>query len=249
VADKVTVITKHNDDKQYIWQSEAGGHFTIQRDAINERLGRRTKIILDLKEDQGDYLEERTLKDLVKKHSQFIQYPIYLWKRKEEEVEAPEEKEKLEEEPKIEEVEEEAEKPKKRVTKEEPEQLNTQKPLWLRNPSEVSKEEYAAFYKGITNDWEDHLAVKHFSVEGQLEFRAVLFVPRRAPFDMFEGKKNQTTSSCKRDACLSPTTVRSSSRNGFLHPRSCRLGSSLVEYLTRDLAAKQNFEGHPQAPR
>jgi molecular chaperone HtpG len=121
VADKVSVVSKHNDDEQYIWESEAGGHFTIQRDTTGERLGRGTKITLHMKEEQTDYLKERTIKDLVKKHSQFIQYPINLQVTKEEEVDDEEKKEehKKDDAPKVEEVDEEEEKKRKGQEKEE----------------------------------------------------------------------------------------------------------------------------------
>ncbi|RZC57947.1 hypothetical protein C5167_005255 [Papaver somniferum] len=196
VADKVIVTTKHNDDEQYVWESQAGGSFTVTRDTSGEVLGRGTKITLVLKDDQLEYLEERRLKDLVKKHSEFISYPISLWTEKttEKEISDDEDEEMKDEEGKVEEVDEEKEKTekKKKTIKEvshEWEVINKQKPIWMRKPDEITKDEYAAFYKSLTNDWEEHLAVKHFEVEGQLEFKAVLFVPKRAPFDLFDTKK------------------------------------------------------------
>merc|ERR1712012_882 len=154
VADKVTVTSKHNDDEQHIWESSAGGSFTIKRD----------------KEVSDDEAEE-------------------------------EKKDETEEEPKIEDVgededadKEDKDKKKKKTVKEkytENEELNKTKPIWTRSADDISNEEYGEFYKSLTNDWEEHLAVKHFSVEGQLEFRALLFIPKRAPFDLFENKKGK----------------------------------------------------------
>ena len=200
VADKVVVYSKNNDDEQYIWESQAGGSFTIKS------MGRGTKIVCHLKDDQVEYLEERRLKDLIKKHSEFISYPIelYVEKTTEEEVDCSDDEDVDENEendkPKIEEVTDEtenAEEKKKKKTKtikkvsHEYEAVNTNKPLWTRDQKDVTKEEYSSFYKSLTNDWEDHLAHKHFSVEGQLEFKALMFVPKRAPFDAFEPKKKQ----------------------------------------------------------
>ena len=241
VANKVVVISKSNDDEQYRWESIANSTFQVVKDTIlndkSNAIGRGTKIILYLKDECVEFLEERKLKDLVKKHSEFISFPIELWieKTTEKEVDDDEDDEKKDEEkkdekkdeekkdeekkeekkdeekkegeekkdeekkdeegPKVEDTKEEKKEKKKKKIKEvthEFERVNNTKPIWLRKKEDVTKEEYANFYKSITNDWEDHLACIHFTMEGHLEIKGILFVPKRAPFDLFEANKKKT---------------------------------------------------------
>jgi len=214
VSDKVVVRTKHNDDEHWVWTSTAGGTFDIMKDS-NPTLKRGTEITLHLREDATDYNDEKKIKDLVKKHSEFIGFPISLYVTKEEEKDvecsssededADEDKGDEEDSEKKgdgamevdeEEFKKSTDKAKKKTKKvkevtHEWEKVNTQKPIWMRKPDEVKDEEYTAFYKSVSNDWEEHLAVKHFKVEGQLEFSGLLFVPKRAPMEMFDQKKKK----------------------------------------------------------
>jgi len=214
VSEKVVVRTKHNDDEHWVWTSTAGGTFDIMKDP-NPTLKRGTEITLHLREDATDYNDEKKLKDLIKKHSEFIGFPISLYVTKEEEKDvecsssededAKEDKEDKEDneenadgamEVDEEEFKKSTDKAKKKTKKvkevtHEWEKVNTQKPIWMRKPDEVKDDEYTAFYKSISNDWEEHLAVKHFKVEGQLEFSGLLFVPKRAPMEMFDQKKKK----------------------------------------------------------
>ena len=252
VANKVVVISKSNEDDQYRWESIANSTFQVVKDTIlndkSNAIGRGTKIILYLKDECVEFLEERKLKDLVKKHSEFISFPIELWieKTTEKEVDDDEDDEKKDDEkkdekkddekkdekkegeekkdeekkdekkegeekkdeekkegeekkedegPKVEDTKEEKKEKKKKKIKEvthEFERVNNTKPIWLRKKEDVTKEEYANFYKSITNDWEDHLSCIHFTMEGHLEIKGILFVPKRAPFDLFEANKKKT---------------------------------------------------------
>ncbi|KAB2628256.1 endoplasmin-like protein [Pyrus ussuriensis x Pyrus communis] len=216
VADNVEVISKHNDDKQHIWESKADGSFVVAEDTENEPLGRGTEIRLHLREEAGEYLEESKLKELVKKYSEFINFPIHLWASKEVDVEVPadedesndeeesSETEKSEEETeKGEDEDEDAEKKPKTKTKKETtyewELLNDVKAIWLRSPKEVTDEEYTKFYHSLAKDFSDEkpLAWSHFTAEGDVEFKAVLFVPPKAPHDLYESYYNANKSNLK----------------------------------------------------
>merc|ERR1711953_748423 len=155
--------------------------------------GRGTRVTLHLKEDAHDYLSEDKLKESVKKYSQFIQFPIYVKVKKEVEAEAEEDDDDDEEEEKDdvetsddEEKEEEEEKKPTKKTVFEWEQVNTQKAIWLRAKEDVTEEEYNEFYKGISKDYLDPLAYTHFNAEGEIEFKSILFLPKKAPFDMID---------------------------------------------------------------
>merc|ERR1719238_385828 len=201
VADKVTVTSKCNDDPvQHVWESSADASFTVVDDPRGNTLGRGSRVTLHLKEDAHDYLSEDKLKESAKKYSQFIQFPIYVKVKKEVEAEAEEdddddEKEDEDEEKTDdvetkddEEKEEEEEKkdaPKKKTVYEW-EQVNTQKAIWLRAKEDVTEEEYTEFYKSISKDYLDPLAYTHFNAEGEIEFKSILFLPKKAPFDMMD---------------------------------------------------------------
>jgi molecular chaperone HtpG len=211
VADKVTVYSKHNDDVQYKWESSAGGTFAVTVDADSPRIGRGTRIVLSVKEDQLEVLEERRIKDLVKKHSEFIGFPIYLAVSKttertvdDEDADADEgDKKEDGDKPEVEDVTEEEGKAKGKKTKTikqtavDYQVLNKTKPIWMRKPEDVKEDEYGAFYKSVSADWDEPLAWKHFTVEGSLEFKSIVFVPKRAPFDAFEGGAKKKVNNIK----------------------------------------------------
>jgi len=200
VADKVSVTSKCNEDPvQHVWESAADASFTVVDDPRGNTLGRGSRVTLHLKEDAHDYLSEDKLKESAKKYSQFIQFPIYVKTKKEVDVEAEEDDEdddkEDEDEEKADDVEtkdeeekedEEDKKPKKKTVYEW-EQVNTQKAIWLRAKEDVTEEEYSEFYKSISKDYLDPLAYTHFNAEGEIEFKSILYLPKKAPFDMMDG--------------------------------------------------------------
>ncbi len=214
VANDVTVVSrKVADDDIYQWKSSAGGSFTVSKYEEDDFV-RGTRLILDIKDDMHTYLETNKLKELVKLHSEFISFPIKLLVEKTEEKQVTDEDDSDDEvddavedgddTTKVEDVSDEEDsvkKPKKTKTVTEVtsnwEHLNDVQPIWTRKPTDVTPEEYGAFYKSISNDWEEHMDVAHFSVEGQLEFKSILFLPKRAPYDMFQSSDNKPKNNMK----------------------------------------------------
>ncbi|XP_039026850.1 endoplasmin homolog isoform X2 [Hibiscus syriacus] len=207
VADYVEVISKHNDDKQYVWESKADGAFAISEDTWNEPLGRGTEIRLHLRDEAQEYLEEYKLKELVKTYSEFINFPISIWASKEVDVEVPadeddsgDEEETTDKTSSEEGEDEDAEKgededtekkPKKKTVKEttyEWELLNDVKAIWLRSPKDATDEEYIKFYHSLAKEFsaDKPMAWSHFTAEGDVEFKAVLYVPPKAPHNLYD---------------------------------------------------------------
>ena len=180
VADSVKVISKSYTDpsaKQYRWESAANNSFTISEDDSEPmRDGSGTRIILHLKDDCKDFLENFKLVELMKRYSEFIQFPVFGWESRTEFDEVPDGDEKdADGKPKM-----------KRVprTEEDWSQVNVVKPLWMRRPKEVEQAEYEEFYKTISKDFAPPLAHTHFAVEGDVEFRALLFCPKMLPAEL-----------------------------------------------------------------
>ena len=209
VADKVTVVSRKTGGEQYRWESSAKGSFAITRDETDPLI-RGTRITLNIKDDQLEYLEEDRLRELIVKHSGFVPHPVKLWvERTVEKVAEPDSVEEVEEEegaeedavgataPVVEDVDEEVETSEKKAV--EPvlekvwdwDQVNKTKAVWLRQPAEVTPEEYDTLYKGLTGDTESHLALKHFRAEGTTEFTSVLFIPKSVPKDIFDSRETR----------------------------------------------------------
>ena len=198
VADKVVVTTKNNDDKQHIWESDSAS-FSIAEDPRGPTLKRGTQISLYLKEESYDFLEQDTVRDLIKKYSQFINFNIYLWGSSTQTVEEPIEDEEEEEdtedevkdedeEGKVEEDTEEEKKPKtKKVEKTtwDWELCNSAKPIWTRKPEDIEQDEYDEFYKSITKDKNGPLTQSHFIAEGEVTFKSLLFIPNNQASETF----------------------------------------------------------------
>merc|ERR1711912_160355 len=209
VADKIQVVSKHNDDEQHIWESTADATFSVAEDPRGDTLGRGTEIKLFLKEDASEFLEQSKLEDLVKRYSEFITFPIYLHKSKTETVEVPiddddegEEEEEEEEEGEEEEGEEEEEEEEEDDEEEEPktktetktvwfwQHINDQPAIWTRDKSEITEEEYNQFFQSLSGkkDGSDDTPLSwiHFRAEGEIEFKSILYVPKSAPYDMYD---------------------------------------------------------------
>ena len=180
VANKVTLITKAaGSDTAARWESRGDGSYTIEE---VEKEGRGTTILLELKDPEekadDDYTDEWVIRQTVKKHSDFVRYPILMEVEKSEPI------------PEAEQLKGTDGKPLSTTRKvREDETLNSMKAIWTRNKSEITEEEYKEFYKHISHDWNDPLSHIHVKLEGVVEYTMLLYVPEKAPFDFFTAER------------------------------------------------------------
>lgn len=201
VADEVTVVSKPENGDQHIWKSTADGQFTVVKDPRGNTMERGTSLILSIKDDATEFLEEERLRSTIKRYSEFMTHPIYLYTKKETTEQVPIEKEESEEEEAAEDDEdlvikdedfdeEEEEEEEFRTIKKvifEWEQLNTQMPIWTRSKSDITEEEYTNFYHALANnEYESPLTHTHFSAEGEIDFKSILYIPESAPYGLYE---------------------------------------------------------------
>jgi len=192
VASKVSVVTKSAEEGvQYRWESEEAASYSIAEDTAGEPIeGSGTRLILTLKEDADKYMDDFTLRDMLKRYSEFVAFPIELWTQKTEYETVPDEDA---------EVKEGEERPTKSVPKtvDTWEKVNSAKPLWMRAPKEVEKDEYDEFYKNTFRAYDTPDAYTHFSLEGQVEFRALLFLPSTVPWELSQDMFNEKVKAVK----------------------------------------------------
>jgi heat shock protein beta len=208
IADHVTVVTKNNEDDQHVWVSSADASFTVSKDPRGNTMKRGTSITMKVKEDATEFLETDQIKTLIKRYSEFINFPIYLKVTKEEEIEVPDDsaeaakedskkesdEEKKEDDVDVSDVDEEEDekkeaKPKTKKVKQttsEWELINDTKAIWVRSPSDVKDEEYDNFFKSLTKEFDGPLDKIHFTAEGEIQFRSILFIPKKAPSDLYD---------------------------------------------------------------
>ncbi|CAF2401062.1 unnamed protein product [Rotaria sp. Silwood2] len=207
VANKVIVTSKNNADDQHIWESDSTS-FNVFKDPRGNTLGRGTTVSLHIKEEAGEYLEASTLDEIIRRYSQFINFNIYLWNSKTAKEEVPdddgttEEKKsdetdkKTDEDAAVEDDKEEEGKKKKTKNVDKTvwdwELMNGNKPIWQRKTSEVNEQDYYAFYKSFTKETEDPLIYSHFTAEGEVTFKSILYIPKAAPFDLFSTYNKKT---------------------------------------------------------
>lgn len=192
VADRVRVVSKNNEDTQWVWESTADGSYTVAVDPRGNTLGRGTEITLFLKEDADEYLDQAKLEELIKRYSEFITFPIYLHKSHTEAVadESSEEAEEMvDENGEPIEVEEKTQD----VQVWDFERINSNVAIWARSPSEVTDAEYEAFYAALvrgTSVAAEPITWSHFKAEGEVEFKSILYVPKEAPAELYDGLQN-----------------------------------------------------------